>query len=122
MKLRFQADADLKHAIISGVRRRIPVVDFQRATDVPLEGVADLDVLAIAAKERRVLVSHDKNTMIAHYREFTALATSPGLILVPQTGFPLARAIEGLVLIWELMEPAELENRICLLPSLAILS
>ncbi len=68
-----------------------------------------------------MLVSHDKNTMIAHFRDFTAQATSPGLILVPQTGFPLGQAIDGLVLIWELIESAELQNRICLLPSLVVL-
>jgi hypothetical protein len=88
---------------------------------VPLEDVPDPTVFAIAAREGRVLVSHDKNTMVAHFCEFIAQATSPGLILIPQTGFSLGHAIDGLVLIWELMESAELQNRICLLPSLVIL-
>ena len=67
MKARFQADADLKHAIVNGVRRRTASIDFQRAGEVPLEGVSDPEVLAIAARQNRILVSHDKNTMMTHF-------------------------------------------------------
>ena len=80
----------------------MPAADFRRAEDVPLEGIQDPAVLALAARDRRILVSHDKNTMIAHFRDFTATASSPGLILIPQAGVTVGQAIEGLVLIWEI--------------------
>ena len=63
MKLRFQADADLKHAIVAGTIRRAPGLDFRRAEAVPLEGLDDLSVLALAAEDGWALVSHDVNTM-----------------------------------------------------------
>jgi hypothetical protein len=50
VRLRFQADADLKHAIVAGTLRREPGLDFQRAESVPLEGLADPTVLALAAQ------------------------------------------------------------------------
>ena len=59
MRTRFQADADLKHAIIAGTLRRAASLDFRRAEAVPLEGLDDPVVLALAAEEGRVLVSHD---------------------------------------------------------------
>jgi hypothetical protein len=59
MKVPFQADADLKHAIVSGILRREPMIDFQTATSAGLVGLDDLEVLTAAAREGRLLVTHD---------------------------------------------------------------
>lgn len=59
MSIRYQADADLNQAIVTGVLRREPTIDFQTAFAAGLEGVKDLEVLAIAARQGRILVSHD---------------------------------------------------------------
>jgi len=120
MRIRFQADADLKHAIVAGMLRRVATLDFRRAEAVPLEGLDDPLVLAAAAEEGRVLVSHDVNTMEHHFRLFIQRKRSPGLVLIPQKRITVGQAIEGLVLIWEVLDAADLENRVCLLPSLAI--
>ncbi|MEO1743931.1 MAG: hypothetical protein AAFR99_19215 [Cyanobacteria bacterium J06629_9] len=45
--VRFQADADLNQAIVTGVIRRQPDISFQTATDAGLEGLKDNDVLAL---------------------------------------------------------------------------
>ena len=63
MSIRFLADADLDYAIVQGVRRREPAIDFNSANDAGLEGLPDNRVLEVAAEEGRVLVSHDKHTM-----------------------------------------------------------
>jgi hypothetical protein len=76
VKIRVQADADLKHAIMAGVLRRAMSLDFRRAEVVPLESLYDPVVLAKAAEDGRVLVSHDVNTMEWHFREFTSKQTS----------------------------------------------
>lgn len=75
---RLLADADLNHAIISGVVRRNAGIDFKRAEEVPLEGLADEVVLLAAAQEHRVLVSHDVSTMPA-LRRSTGITLQPGL-------------------------------------------
>jgi hypothetical protein len=120
VKIRFQADADLKHAIVAGTLRRAASVDFRRAEAVPLEGIEDPVVLAMAAEDGRVLVSHDVNTMERHFREFIRKQTSPGLILIPQRRVSVGQAIEGLVFLWEVLDTADLENRVCLFPSLVV--
>jgi Domain of unknown function (DUF5615) len=55
-RVRFQADADLRQAIVSGVIRRQPNLDFRSANETGLEGIKDLEVLAIAARDGRVLL------------------------------------------------------------------
>ena len=119
---RLLADADLNLAIVAGVVRRNAEIDFKRAEAVPLEGLEDLAVLAIAAQGQRVLVSHDVSTMPGHLREFVGERSSPGVpgvIVIPQE-LSIGRAIEDVLLICEVCDSQDLENRVCLVPSLVM--
>jgi hypothetical protein len=49
--VRFQADADLNQIIVAALVRSNPAVDFRTAAVSSLEGLSDLDVLALAAAE-----------------------------------------------------------------------
>jgi hypothetical protein len=114
-KIRFQADADLDQRIVRAVLRRESTIDFQTATGAGLEGLLDPEVLALAARDGRVLISHDQTTMPTHFAEFITTQTSPGVIIVPKH-LPIASALEDLVLIWVAEKPEELVNRIRYLP------
>jgi hypothetical protein len=70
MPIRFQADADLNQVIVFAVTRRVPAIDFRTATSAGLAGVKDQDVLGVAARDGRVLVTHDQATMPRHFAEF----------------------------------------------------
>ena len=98
MTIRFQADADLRRSIVLGVRRREPVIDFRDAHEAGLRGLTDEQVLELAARHNRVLVSHDQKTMPQHFARFVASSTSPGLLIIPQR-MPIGLAIEGILLI-----------------------
>lgn len=115
MQVRFQADADLNQVIVQAVVRQVPDIDFQMATHANLEGLDDIAVLAQAAREGRVLVSHDRKTMPFHFATFVEKQTSAGVIIVPQS-LPIAQATEDLILIWTATEAEEWENRIGFLP------
>jgi len=82
----------------------------QRAGRTPGH-VLDPEVLALAADEGRILVSHDSQTMPKHFRQFTEVRHSPGLFLVSQD-LPVGRAVESLLLICEASEPDEWANRL----------
>jgi predicted nuclease of predicted toxin-antitoxin system len=114
---RLLADADLNGAIVSGVLRRSAHLDFKRAEEVPLEGLSDAAVLAIAAEDDRVLVSHDVTTMPDRFREYVRQRNSPGVILIRQS-LSIGRAIDFIVLISEVCDAHDLVNRVCLVPSL----
>lgn len=114
--IRFMADADLNVSIAGGCRRRESSIDFLSANDANLEGVSDPDVLALAAAEDRILVSHDFQTMPRHFGDFLqACGSSPGLILVPQH-MPIGDAIEELLLIWGASGAEEWRDRWQALP------
>lgn len=67
MKVRFQADADLNQIVLLATIRREPTIDFQTANRANLVGLDDKSVLALAAEEGRIIVSHDRKTMPKHY-------------------------------------------------------
>jgi hypothetical protein len=115
VKPRFLADADLKRAIVSGVKRREPSVDFLSAQAAELEGIADSDVLAIGAREGRILVSHDFGTMPHHFHDFVSRRDSPGVFLISQA-LPIGSAVESLLEIWAASDSAEWENQLTYLP------
>ena len=116
MKVRFLADADLNKAIASGLVRREPSIDFLTAQAAGLRRMTDREVLALAASQNRVLVSHDVNTMPGHFRTFVDSGQhSAGVFLLPQSQ-EVAKAIEELLLIWLVSDALEWQNRLVWLP------
>src|SRR5688500_10944591 len=115
MKIRFSADADLSHLIVAALKRREPGVDFQTAREAGIEVLPDPQVLEVAARLGRVLVTHDRRSMHRHFGDFTQRYTSPGVFVVSQS-FPPAEAAEELLLIWSATEAEEWVGRICALP------
>ena len=115
MKVRFQADADLNQTIVLALVRRESGMDFQTATAANLAGLDDASVLALAAHDGRVIVTHDQSTMPEHFAHFIATQASPGLLIVPQHLQP-ATVVEELLLIWSVSEADEWHDRIAYLP------
>jgi hypothetical protein len=115
MTVRFQADANLNQIILLAARRREPALDFQTALQADLSGVNDPEVLARAAREGRILVTHDRKTMPRHFFAFITTTTSAGVLIVPQH-LPVAAAVDDLLLIWHTTETEEWINQIRSLP------
>jgi len=115
MRPRFQADADFNQKIVAGLRRREPAIDFQSAGAGGVIGRPDPEVLAEAARSRRVLVSHDRQTMPGHFSRFIELQSSPGLVIVSQD-LDIGQAIEELLLVWAASEAEEWEDALIFLP------
>ena len=115
MRPRFQADENLNAKIIAGLLRREPSLDFQTAKTAGILGWADPEVLAIATREGRILVSHDRETMPAHFDRFISNSTSAGLLIVSQK-LDLREAIEQILLIWAASEVEEWINQVGYLP------
>jgi hypothetical protein len=77
--------------------------------------LSDPQVLAIAAAEGRILMSHDRETMPAHFKIFASGAGSPGLIIVSQA-LEIREVIEQVLLIWAVTDAEEWRNRIGYIP------
>jgi predicted nuclease of predicted toxin-antitoxin system len=115
VKIKFLADASLSESIVSGVIRAESSIDFLDANSAALESLSDDEVLAIAARENRILVNHDLKTMPWHFGIFLSSSQSPGVLLLSQKT-SVADAIDALLLVWLASEPEEWVNRICRLP------
>jgi Domain of unknown function (DUF5615) len=115
MRVRFLADANLNQHIVSAILRRAPEIDFKTAGAAALAGLDDVAVLSRAALEGRVLVSHDRSTMPAHFSEFLKQGHSPGVLLIPQD-LAVQDAADELLLIWAASEAEEWRDRIVYLP------
>jgi hypothetical protein len=116
VKVRFLADVDLNKAILSGVLRSEPSIDFLTAHAAGLRRMKDPEVLALAAGQQRVLISHDVGTMPAHFRAFRkAGRRSAGVFLVAQT-LDIGTVIEELLVVWLVSDASEWENRLVWLP------
>lgn len=115
MKPKFQADADLNEDIVTGVLRRMPEIDFQTATEAGLEGLPDENVLDIAARENRILVTHDRKTMPKHFAAFMQNQTCSGVLIVSKK-LEISLAIDEIILIWLASEAEEYVDSIRQLP------
>jgi hypothetical protein len=114
--LRFIADENFNNAIVRGVFRVSPVLDLCTVQDAGLAGTADIELLNWAATHRRVLLTHDVQTMrkYATNRVVSGLAM-PGVIEVP-TICVARRVIHDILLLNECCEDGELEGQIIRLP------
>jgi predicted nuclease of predicted toxin-antitoxin system len=115
MKIRFLADVILSAAIVEGVLRLEASIDFQTRRIAGLDRKADPDVLRIAAGSARLLVTHDRNMMPAHFHQFIIRQNSPGIIIVPQR-MPVKVVAEDLLLMWVASDGEERQNKAVYLP------
>jgi hypothetical protein len=88
--------------------------DFRGAVLAGLAGLTDAEILAFAAKDGRVPVTHDHTTMPAHFGMFIGSTRSPGVIVVPQS-LATRQVVDGLAPIWVATDGEEW-NRIVYLP------
>jgi len=109
-------DENLNHRIVRGLSRTLPEIDYAIAQNVGLQGRPDPALLAWAADQRRILVTHDLKTIPKFgYQRVKEKMPMPGVIAVPDT-LSIGRAIEDLALIAECGEPDELANLVIFLP------
>ena len=109
-------DENFNNDIMRGLLRRQPAIDLLRVQDAGLAGSDDPTVLEWAARQGRVLISHDVATITKHaYDRVAAGQLMPGVFEVTPS-VPLARAIEDLLLIAECSRPGEWEGQVRYLP------
>jgi predicted nuclease of predicted toxin-antitoxin system len=115
--LRLLADENFDHDLVRGTLRRRPELDLVSVQGVGLSEAGDLEVLAWAAKEQRVLLTHDVNTMIRFAIErITRGEPMAGVFIVHQEGAAFSTIINDLLLLDECSDTSEWYDRIQYLP------
>jgi hypothetical protein len=114
--LRLIADKNFNNDIVRGLLRRRPNLDSVRVQDVGLCAADDPTVLAWAAQEGRVLLTHDVSTITKYaYERVRASQPMPGVFEVSRT-VPIGQAIADLVLLAECSLDDEWEGQVRYLP------
>jgi predicted nuclease of predicted toxin-antitoxin system len=107
VSLKLLSDENFHGHLVRGVLRIAPKADLIRVQDVGLRTVEDPEILAWAAQEGRILLTHDVKTMLIPVRKRLQLGLPmPGVIFVPQP-FNTTEIIENLVLLAKYGEPGE---------------
>jgi hypothetical protein len=114
--LAFAVDENFNNDIIRGMLRRRPGVNIVRVQDVGLSGASDSAVLAWAAAEGRVLLTHDVSTITQHaYERSSAGLPMPGVFQVARE-VPIGVAIEDIILLAEYSHDGEWAGQVRYLP------
>jgi Domain of unknown function (DUF5615) len=114
--IRLAADENFNGYIVRGLLRRNPNLDILRVQDTGVSEADDPTVLEWAAREGRVLITHDVNTIPRFVYERTlAGKPMPGVFEVSDS-LPIGQAIEDLLLVVECSEEGEWEGQILYIP------
>src|SRR6266516_566362 len=106
--LRLLADENFNHDIVRAVLRRRPGLDLVRTQLIGLSKVHDADILAWAAIEQRILLTHDVRTMTGFAIERVRRGeTMAGVFVVHQEGAVRSAIIDDLVLLDGCSETSE---------------
>ena len=114
--MRLLIDENLDHRILRGLKIKQPGLDYVVAQAADLKGVSDPELLAAAAEQNRVLVTHDESTIPRYaYERIGAGLTMPGVIVIADD-LPIGQAIDEMNLVIECSAENELESLILYLP------
>jgi predicted nuclease of predicted toxin-antitoxin system len=112
----FLADENLKRKIVTGLLRRNPSVDVVRVQDAGLTGVDDRILLEWAARQDRVLLTHDVQTLVGFAWEFVRLGKPMAGVIVLGRNLRVSQAVEELLLIAECSEAEDWAGVVAYLP------
>lgn len=106
------ADENFNNDIVRALLRRKPNLDVVRIQDVGLSGADDPAVLEWAARENRVLLTHDVTTITKFaYERVEAGKRVPGVIEVSRS-VPLGAAIDDILLLAKISNDREWEGHL----------
>jgi hypothetical protein len=110
--IKLVSDENFDGDILRGLMRRIPELDVRRVQDVGLAQAPDSAILAWAAAEQRILLTHDRQTIPGFaYDRVLAGEFMAGVFLVSDH-MPKGLAIDQLLLAIQCLEPEDCKDLI----------
>jgi hypothetical protein len=114
--MKFLADENFNNDILRGALLRNPALDMIRVQDTALIGADDTAVLAWAASNDRIVLTHDRATMPRYAIQRLGSGQELSGVFVMNDRLPVAQAIDELLLVVECSDPDEWRNLIVYLP------
>jgi predicted nuclease of predicted toxin-antitoxin system len=104
--IRFHLDENCDRAIAEGLRRR--GIDVTTTPEAGLLSATDEEHIAFAVSQNRVLFTQDHDFLRLH----ASGTPHAGMAYCAKDSKSIGAIIQGLVLIWEILEPEEMANRV----------
>lgn len=114
--MRFAADENFDGNLFKALRKRFPDLDIVRVQDTELYQAPDPVVLEWAAKEKRIVLTHDVQTLVGDaYARVEQGLPMPGVILIPTT-LAIGEALSDLEIAVGAGEPDDFADRVTFIP------
>jgi predicted nuclease of predicted toxin-antitoxin system len=104
--IRFHLDENCHRAIAEGLRRRD--IDVTTTPEAGLMGASDEQQAAYGLAQCRVIFTQDRDFLVLH----GAGASHAGIAYYDNGTRTVGQIIQGLVLIWEILEPEEMAGQV----------
>jgi hypothetical protein len=110
------SDENFNGDIVRGLFRRHSELDLVRVQDLGLMQTPDPDILDWAARQGRVVLSHDVSTVPpAAYQRVADGKPMPGVFIIPDR-MPIGQAIDEILFLSLDVEPGEWKDQVLFLP------
>jgi predicted nuclease of predicted toxin-antitoxin system len=114
--MRLLADENFHGDILRGLLRVEPKLDIIRVQDTELYQASDAAVLEWAARENRVLLTHDVQTITKYAYERVRTGLPMAGVIEVRNDVSIGQAIEEVLIVLTVAAPTELANRIIFIP------
>lgn len=104
-RIRYYTDENVSKAVVNGLRQR--GVDVLTTQEADMMGATDEEHLAFAKSEERVIFTQDDDFLRLHARGESHV----GMVYGHQQ-LGIGEVVRGLMLIYQVMEMAEMENHV----------
>jgi hypothetical protein len=105
-KLRFHLDEHVPHGVAIGLRLR--GIDVTTSTDAELLSEPDTRHLDYGREQGRVVVTSDEDFLVLDSKGYS----HAGIGFYRKSSRTIGEIIRHLVLMWEVLEPADMENHV----------
>jgi predicted nuclease of predicted toxin-antitoxin system len=105
-RIRFQLDEHVSPAIARALRQRS--IDVITTGEAGLLGASDVQHLARAHAEGRVLVTQDDDFLALHHEQ----QPHAGIVYCKQGSRSIGQIVAGLILVYEVLEPHEMAGQV----------
>lgn len=114
--MKFLADENFDNRIVRGLLRRQSDLDIVRVQDLEIAGADDSTVLAWAARETRILLTHDAKTIPKYAYELMTSGEMIAGVIVASDRLAMSVVIEDILLIVECSSTTDWKNQLQRLP------
>jgi hypothetical protein len=114
--LSFLSDENFNGDIVRGLFLRQPQIDLERVQDVGLRELDDPEILSWAAKNNRILLTHDRATMPDFAYSRLLKGESMAGMFVVNDRMPIRQAIDELSLLIDCSQQEEWNGIVLYLP------